>query len=139
MEQRAMKTTGIILFMVIFFLVTISFHGSAQRIMEGTGEGNVVEMGDGAFTAGRDGYTSNYGLGSHPRGKRLVGLRITWVKPVVTRIQMRYQGRSGAVIYDGPVRQGQFISLPTPNLTVTGWVNSGGNHYNAVRYVKCWR
>jgi|GEM_PF-2619023 len=129
---------GIIIFTFIFFASCIPFYVNAQIIKGGQGQGNVLEMGQGDFTAGKDGFTSNYGLGSH-LGRRLIGIRITQVKSNVTRIQIRYQRKNGAVIYDGPVRSGQFITLPTNDLTVTGWVSGGGNHYNAVKYVKCWR
>jgi hypothetical protein len=129
---------GIMIFTFIFFASCIPFSANAQKISGGQGQGNVLEMGQGYFTAGKNGFTSNYGMGTHS-GRRFIGVRITQVKPNVTRLQIRYQGKNGAVIYDGPVRPGQFISLPTRNLTVTGWVSGGGNYYNAVKYVRCWR
>lgn len=133
-----MNWQRIITYVLIIFAFTISPLAGAQKNVGGKGQGNLIEKGQGAFTAGRDGFTSNYGMGTEG-GKSFAGIRISWVKPNVTRIQIRRQGNNGAVLFNGPVSPGQFISLPTRNLTVTGWVNGGGNHYSAIKYVRCWR
>jgi len=66
-------------------------------------------------------------------GGQFIGLRITFVKPAVTRLRLS-TFNSQETLFDGPITPGQFIALPTSSFVWTGFMRpNNGNDYGAIK------
>jgi hypothetical protein len=73
------------------------------------------------------------GFSCATQGGQFIGLKITFVKPAVTRLRLStFNG--GETLFDGPIAPGQFIPLSTGSFVWTGFMSpNNGNDYGAIR------
>lgn len=77
--------------------------------------------------------TSISGFSCPTLGGQFIGLKITSLKPAVTRLRLSTYNNQ-ETLFDGPIRPGQFIALRTSNVVWTGFLQpNNGNDYGAIR------
>ncbi len=82
---------------------------------------------------GPNGLTTSVGFQPSWGGRgRFVGVRIERIVPGTFRVRIRRQFSGGGVLYDGPIRPGQFIRIDVTRIVWTAWKSTRGNHMNGI-------
>lgn len=100
---------------------------SAQVVEEPNDQNGVAGSAPQGLANGMNGYSCP------TMGGQFIGLRVTFVKPAVTRLRLStFNGDQ--TLFDGAIQPGQFIALPVSSFVWTGFLApNNGNDYGAIR------